>query len=168
MTIFNGRYEWDGTKTGDQEPVAWYPGSYDVKLIPLAGGEGVVSLKSVLCLFARTGQGQSIAAQPERFAKRICNDFCLEFSRVLWVEDLLTTDNRYQVINFLDAGQIGGKRFYKPVRRAATAAEVRMIDLALASLACSGGCATDRFSGGGDEGRRAMLVPETMSGGEGD
>lgn len=134
MAIFNGRYHWDGTKQGDLDPVAWYPGSYDVKIVKLGGSGKVVALKSVLCLYSRTGEGHSISANPEKFARCICAEFSLEFERVLWVEDLLATDSRYQVINFLRGGKIGREYFYKPARRAATAAEMRLIGLALESL----------------------------------
>lgn len=134
MAIFNGRYEWDGTKNGELEPVAWYPGSYDVKIVSLGGGEKVVSFKSVLCLFAGTGEGQSISAQPEKFAKRICADFSLEIERVLWVEDLLGGRDRYQVVNFSRTGRMGKEYFYRPEKRPATASEARLIAMAIESL----------------------------------
>jgi len=134
MAIFNGRYEWDGTKSGDLEPVAWYPGSYDVKIVNLGGAGKVVSLKSVLCLFSPTGQGHSISANPERFARRICAEFSLEIERVLWIEDSLAMENRYQVVNFVRSGKMGEGYFYKAARRPAMAAELKIIGLALESL----------------------------------
>lgn len=134
MAIFNGRYEWDGTKSGELEPVAWYPGSYDVKIVSLGGDDKVVSLKSELCLFAGTGEGQSISAHPEKFAKRICADFSLDLERVLWVEDLLGGEDRYQIVNFSRAGRMGKEYFYRSNKRPATDSEARLIAMALESM----------------------------------
>lgn len=134
MAIFNGRYEWDGTKSGKLEPVAWYPGSYDVKIVTLEGGDKVISFKSVLCLFSGTGEGQSISAQPEKFAKRICADFSLDLERVLWVEDLLGGKDRYQIVNFSRAGRMGKEYFYRPSKRIATVSEKRLIAQAIDSI----------------------------------
>jgi hypothetical protein len=134
MAIFNGRYEWDGTKSGELEPVAWYPGSYDVKIVSLGGSDKVVSLKSVLCLFAGTGEGQSISAHPEKFAKRICADFSLDLERVLWVEDLLAGEDRYQIVNFSRAGKMGRENFYRSSKRPATTSEMRLVVMAVNSI----------------------------------
>jgi hypothetical protein len=134
VAIFNGRYEWDGTKSGELEPVAWYPGSYDVKIVILRGDDKVVSFKSVLCLFAGTGEGQSISAHPEKFAKRICADFSLALERVLWVEDLLEGEDRYQIVNFSRAARMGKEHFYRPSKRIATVSEKRLITQAIDSI----------------------------------
>ncbi len=136
MAIFNGRYCWDGTKKDDVEPIAWYPGSYDVKILDRSGTEGKVRhFKTAICLFARTGEGQSISASPEKFAKRICNDFALDIDRVLWVEDLLTEKDRYDIILFTRTGKMGKGFFYRTEKRQALEAEVKMIQQALVDLA---------------------------------
>ncbi len=136
MAIFNGRYRWDGTKKDDIEPIAWYPGSYDVKILDRSGTEGKVRhFKSTICLYARTGEGQSISASPEKFAKRICNDFALDIDRVLWVEDLLTEKDRYDIICFTRTGKMGKGFFYRTEKRQALEAEVKMIQQALVDLA---------------------------------
>ncbi len=135
MAIFNGIYRWDGTKKDDLEPIAWYPGSYDVKILDRCGKEGKVKhFKTTICLYARTGEGQSISASPEKFAKRICNDFALDIDRVLWVEDLLTERDRYDVILFTRTGKMGKGFFYRTEKRQAREAEVKMIQQALADL----------------------------------
>ncbi|MBU1568557.1 MAG: hypothetical protein KJ630_23385 [Proteobacteria bacterium] len=135
MAIFNGRYRWDGTKQDDLEPVAWYPGAYDVKILDRSGREGKVQhLKPFICLYARTGEGQSISANPEKFAKRICSDFSLDIDRVLWVEDLLTENERYDIILFTRTGKMGKGFFYRAEKRRALEAEVKMIEHALNDL----------------------------------
>lgn len=135
MAIFNGRYRWDGTKQDDLEPVAWYPGAYDVKILDSSGREGKVKhFKPFICLYARTGEGQSISASPEKFAKRICSDFSLDIDRVLWVEDLLTENDRYDIILFTRTGKMGKSFFYRTEKRRAREAEVKMIEHALNDL----------------------------------
>lgn len=135
MAIFNGRYQWDGTKSGDLEPVAWYPGSYDVKIVTLGRDDKVIALKTVLCLYSGTGEGQSISAHPEKFAKRICADFSLDLERVLWVEDLLEGVDRYQIVHFSRTGRMGKDYFYRPSKRGATVSEARLITRAINSIA---------------------------------
>jgi hypothetical protein len=135
MAIFNGRYRWDGTKKDNLEPIAWFPGSYDVKIIDRSIPAGKVRLlKPYICLYARTGEGQSISANPEKFAKRICNDFSLDIERVLWVEDLLTEKDRYEVIIFTLTGKMGNDVFYRSEKRTALLREVKMIERALAEM----------------------------------
>ena len=136
MAIFNGRYRWDGTKQDDVEPIAWYPGAYDVKILERSSTtDKVQHFKTSICLYARTGEGQSISANPEKFAKRICNDFSLDIDRVFWVEDLLTEQNRYLVVLFTRTGKMGKDLFYRTEKRQALDAEVQMIRQALADLA---------------------------------
>ena len=140
MTLFNGRYRWDGTKKDDLDPIAWFPGSYDVKIFDCSIPEGKVQLlKPFICLYSRTGEGQSISANPEKFAKRICNDFSLEIDRVLWVEDLLTRNNRYEIVSFTLTGRMGNNAFYRMEKRIALDGEVKLIEKALDCLAESPG-----------------------------
>lgn len=136
MAIFNGRYCWDGTKKDDIDPIAWYPGSYDVKILDRSDMQSNLRhFKPYICLYSRTGEGQSISANPEKFVKRICEDFALNIDRVLWVEDLLTDNDRYDIIVFTRTGKMGMGFFYRTEKRKALDAEVKMIQQALADLA---------------------------------
>ncbi len=52
MAIFKGRYSWDGKKNDQREPIAWFPGTYDLKIVDLAEGKkGNVSETSSLYLY---------------------------------------------------------------------------------------------------------------------
>lgn len=136
MAIFNGRYRWDGTKKDNLEPIAWFPGAYDVKILDRSGPENKVrQFKPYICLYARTGEGQSISAHPEKFVQRICMDFSLNIDRVFWVEDLLTENDRYDVILFTRTGKMGKSFFYRTEKRKALEQEVKMIQQALADIA---------------------------------
>lgn len=140
MAIFDGRYRWDGTRKGDHEPIAWSPGAYDVKIFKCASSsEKVQHLKPFVCVYAPTGEGQSISANPEKFAKQICNDFSLNIERVLWVEDLLKDEDRYEVIMFTRSGKMGNTIFYRTNKRMALDREVWMIQQELSGLETTGG-----------------------------
>ncbi|NOR24344.1 MAG: hypothetical protein GQ542_08105 [Desulforhopalus sp.] len=135
MAIFNGRYRWDGTKRGEYEPIAWSPGAYDLKIFKCSSSsEKVQHLKPFICIYAPTGEGQSISANPEKFAKQICNDFSLDLERVLWIEDLLTEENRYEVIMFTRSAKIGKTTFYRTDKRMALEREVLMIQQEISRL----------------------------------
>ena len=128
MAIFDGRYRWEGTKRGEHEPIAWSPGAYDVKIFKCSSSsEKVQHLKPFVCIYAPTGEGQSISANPVKFAKQICNDFSLDLERVLWIEDLLTEENRYEVIMFTRSVKMGNTTFYRTDKRIALESEVSMI-----------------------------------------
>ena len=132
MAIFDGRYRWDGTKQGAHEPIAWSPGAYDLKIFNYAPSSAKVQhLKPVVCIYSATGEGQSISAHPEKFAKQICNEFSLEMERVLWVEDLQTEQDRYQVVSFTQSMKIGKTVFYRTDKRKAMAREILAIEQGL-------------------------------------
>lgn len=135
MAIFDGRYQWDGTKKGEREPIAWSPGAYNVKIFKCTSSSGKVQyLKPFVCIFAATGEGQSISANPEKFAKQICEDFSLEIERVLWVEDLLTDTERYQIVMFTRSSKLANTIFYQTDKRMALEREVHMIQQELSAM----------------------------------
>jgi hypothetical protein len=138
MTIFNGRYRWDGTKTNNQDPIAWSPGAYDVKIFRCSSSSlKVERLKCIVCVYASTGEGHSISANPEKFAKQICKDFSLDMERVLWVEDNHKDEDRYEVIMFTRSGKIGNTVFYRSQKRIAFKSEIEMIEKELSGAESS-------------------------------
>lgn len=136
MAIFSGRYRWDGIKKDEQEPIAWSPGAYDIRIFKCAvSSDKVQHLKPVVCIFAATGEGQSISASPEKFAKKICHDFGLDdIERVLWIEDQLTDKDRYLVVLFTRSTKIGTNVFYTTTKRLALESERQLIERELAGV----------------------------------
>lgn len=138
MAIFAGKYQWDGTKKEGREPIAWFAGSYEVKLFHCDSSPNKVRhIKPFICLYAATGEGQSISANPEKFAKQICNDFSLDIERVLWVEDLLKDQNRYEVVTFISSAKMGDTTFYRTEKRSAKDSEIRLIQQELSKFGLS-------------------------------
>lgn len=129
MAIYDGTYRWDGTKQNDQEPIAWSPGAYDVKIYKRdSTSQKVELLKPFVCIYARTGEGQSISANPEKFVKQLCAEFSLEPERVLWVEDLQRAENRYDIIMLTRSSKIGKTVFYKIEKRKPSALEREQLE----------------------------------------
>ncbi len=129
MAIFSGRYKWDGKKNSNLEPITWSPGAYDVKIYKRPSTSMKVELlKPYVCLYSRTGKGQSISANPEKFAKQLCHEFSLDIERVHWVEDLLTETDRYEVVTFSRFSKVGKTIFYKTMKRKALLSEVVQLE----------------------------------------
>lgn len=128
MAIFQGRYSWDGTKSDSKEPISWFPGAYDLIIAKLeTGNKNVAYLRPYICIFTNTGYGYSVSANPEKFAKRICDDFSLRIDKVLWVERREPGSDDYDVIIFQKKGQMGETSFFSIERRKPNHAELQLI-----------------------------------------
>jgi hypothetical protein len=133
MTIFKGRYSWDGKKKDRREPIAWFPGAYDLRIVDLTEGKtGITFLKPFLCIYTNTGAGYSISENPEKFAKRICGDFSLEIDKVLWTEQLQNGSDSFEIITFKRCGTVGENAFYLMNKRKPLAGEIKLIKKGLA------------------------------------
>jgi hypothetical protein len=137
MEIFNGTYDWDGKKHDGRDPIAWFPGSYNLRIFNLTiSSGGVTHLKPYLCLFSETGYGHSISAKPGNFAKHVCRDFSLDLERVLWVEEFQEKEDRFEIIVFTRNGKLGDEPLYQPRRRLPTEGERTLIERELSGI-CS-------------------------------
>lgn len=129
MAIFNGRYSWNGKKDNNKDPISWFPGAYDLKIVNLSIDQsGVTHIKPYLCIFTNTGKGYSVSANPERFAKRICEDFSLDIEKVLWVEQIEIDSGSYEIITFKKRGQLGEDMFYAMEKRKPMPNELNLIN----------------------------------------
>jgi hypothetical protein len=128
MAIFQGRYSWDGTKTDHREPISWFPGAYDLKIINLAkSADSITYIRPYLCVYTNTGRGYSVSANPEKFAKRICEDFNLQIEKVLWVEQAEAGSEVFEIVTFRKRGQIGDAAFYSMQKRTPMDNELNLI-----------------------------------------
>lgn len=135
MKIYADIYSWDGKKTDHQEPVAWFPGSYHLKIFDVRDNvSGVEPLKPYICIYAETGQGMSISAKPDKFVKKICSDFDLEMEKVLWVEELGASSGIFEVVVFTRSGKLGDVVLYSISKRAPMPGELKSIEKELAAL----------------------------------
>jgi len=133
MAIFDGRYSWDGTKIDGRDPISWFAGAYDLKIINLEKSDSnITHLRPYLCIFTNTGSGYSVSAKPEKFAKHICEDFSLEIEKVLWVERLEMDSDVFEVITFQRKGHLGEHVFYSIERRQPLKNELNIIQKKIA------------------------------------
>lgn len=131
-SIFDGRYSWDGKKKDRREPIAWFPGAYDLKIIDFSvGKKNVIYLKRYLCLYTNTGAGYSISDNPEKFAKNVCHDFSLKMDNVLWVEQLEREKEIFEIITFEKCGILGEDPIYLIKKRKPRDNEIRFIQKAV-------------------------------------
>lgn len=128
MEIYNGIYSWDGKRHGNRDPIAWFAGSYHLLIHDLeTHTQGITHLKQYICMYAETGTGHSISANPEKFAKHVCSDFSLDLERVLWIEKLVNEDDRFEVIIYSRSNRLGENLFYEVSKRPPTEAEMALI-----------------------------------------
>ncbi len=128
-SIYVGRYSWDGIKTGDREPIAWSGGAYDVIIYKRPSLRGNIELlKPHICVYSKTGIGQSISENPEKFAQHICHDFTLHIERVIWVENLLCDKDSYDIVQFTRIRKIGNTILYNTEKRRADINEKSQIE----------------------------------------
>ena len=133
MKIFDGIYSWDGKKIDNRDPIAWFPGSYNLKIFDVRdSAKGVEHLKPIICIYSKTGVGMSISEKPDKFAREICDQFSLELEKVMWVEELEADSGDFEVIVFEKSGRLGSNYFYRFTKRKPMAGERRMIDKELA------------------------------------
>lgn len=135
MKVYAGRYSWDGKKHDNQDPIAWFPGSYNLKIFRLADRKpGVRHIKPYLCIYSKTGEGMSISENPEKFAKKICSEFSMEIEKVLWAEELGDKSGQFDVVVFTRSGQMGDTSFYNMEKRKPLQGEKRLIEKQLKEL----------------------------------
>lgn len=129
MEVYNGIYSWDGKKRDGRDPVAWFPGSYHLYIYAIGKDNGnVTSFRQHLCLYSETGAGHSISAQPEKFAKHVCEDFSIDLERTLWVEVNPSPATKYEVIVYSRKSKLKEVFFYRIQKRAPNAAELELIE----------------------------------------
>ncbi|NOX32811.1 MAG: hypothetical protein GXP56_03605 [Deltaproteobacteria bacterium] len=91
MILHDFIYEWDGKSTDGKKPVAWWPGSYHVKIIKLAADNKNISyLVSTVVILknARThaAMNTSLRNYIHNFAKKISRDYDLSIHKTMWIE----------------------------------------------------------------------------------
>lgn len=128
-SVYVGRYSWDGIKSGDREPIAWSGGAYDIIIYKRPTVPGNIELlKPHVCVYSKTGIGQSISENPEKFAQNICYDYSLHLERVVWVENLLGEKDRYDIVQFTRLRKIGNTILYKAEKRRGDRSEISQLE----------------------------------------
>jgi len=118
VIIYHGTYSWDGRKTTSSFPVAWFPGSYDLKIINLEDEAGdVLLMKPYVCLYKTTGEGYTVAIRPDKFAEVISSEFGIDIEKTIWA-DLSNGDlANSEIITFSNKCRMGDRNYYLVKKR---------------------------------------------------
>lgn len=128
MIVYDGEYSWKGKAVRQERPISWWASSYHLKIVDLGrGSDGVVYLKPVIAKIQDTGRGASVVNCLPELAKRVCNDFELDFNRVLWVEEVPSEGRPVKVARFDPVASVAGDVLYRTTWRPATAQEAAII-----------------------------------------
>lgn len=129
MIVYDGEYSWKGSTTAKKRPISWWRSSYRLRIVDVSrDASDVVFLKPHVVLFADTGQGASVTNCLPDLAKQICQDFDLDFNRVVWVEDRPDIKERFRVAVFRPVARLGSDVFYQVAWRAAAPSELDLIN----------------------------------------
>ncbi len=80
-------YSWDGKTHDNEKPVAWWPGSYRVRIVDLDHGKkNVTFIKPLAVIMKNNGKGTSIRHCIHNFALKISKKYGFDLEKALWVE----------------------------------------------------------------------------------
>jgi hypothetical protein len=128
VIVYDGKYTWQGDTSKKKRPISWWRSAYRLRIVDVSrDAPGVVFLKPFLVFFADTGEGASVTNCLPDLAKQICEDFHLELTRVVWIEDRPDSNERFRVAMFHPVARLGQDLFYQVDWRSATPRELELI-----------------------------------------
>lgn len=121
MILHDFIYEWDGKSTSGEKPIAWWPGSYRVRIVKLEIEDTGLSY---LIPFAVILKNKSTPATMNislrnyihNFARKISKEYDLDIGKTLWIE----LDNMIRVAMLNPERQLASEMLYsiswRPIR----------------------------------------------------
>ncbi len=129
MIIYNGIYSWNGKKTSKRPPVAWFPGSYNLKIISMEDEKDeVLHMKPYVCLYKTTGEGFTVDIRPDKFASVICDEFGIDMEKTIWADLSHGDISESEIITFSNKCTMGGKNYYLVKKRCPIKGEITIIE----------------------------------------
>jgi len=121
MIIFDGQYEWDGSKNDDFRPVSWWPGACRLTIIDISKTtENVHILRPIIVLASEVQEGFSVKNRYQDLTRRVCIDFELDMKKLLWIEYDPDSPDDMEAAVFDHVSTIGMEKLYsvkwRPVR----------------------------------------------------
>ncbi len=128
MILHDTVYEWEGKTCDGKRPVAWWPGSYRIRIVDLtADRPDLLHLKSRAVICCNRGKGTSIRNCVQHFAKKVSKRFGLDVTRVLWVEIDKNDPREIQVANLTRVAVISGNDLFSATWRPARPNELAFL-----------------------------------------
>ncbi len=121
MILHDFIYDWDGKSTSGEKPIAWWPGSYRVRIVKLETEETGLSY---LIPFAVILKNMKVPATINislrncihNFAQKISKEYDLNIDKTLWIE----LDNMIRVAMLSPDRQLADETlysiFWRPIR----------------------------------------------------
>jgi len=122
MVIYDGIYRWGGKRKMSARPISWWPSAYRLKIIDLSKSKSdVYILKPIIIVVSDTGEGASATNCAQYLVKSVCQDFNLDFNKVIWIEYYPKHPVRMEVASLKPMTQVGTEKFYdvkwRPIRQ---------------------------------------------------
>lgn len=91
MILHDFIYEWDGKKTKGEQPIAWWPGSYHVRIIKLERKNTGLNYLIPFAVILKNARTQaptdtSLKNYIHNFAKKISKEYNLDIGKTMWIE----------------------------------------------------------------------------------
>ena len=121
MILHDFIYEWDGKSTKGEKPIAWWPGSYRVKIIKLATEDTGISYLIPTAVILKNTNIQatmniSLTNYIHNFAQKIAKKYNLDVDKTLWIE----VDDKIRVARLNPDHKIASETLYsiswRPIR----------------------------------------------------
>jgi len=122
-------YEWDGKSIDGEKPVAWWPGSYRIRIVDLtADSPGLIHLKSRAVICRNLDKGTSIRNCIQNFAQKVSKKFNFDMTKALWVEIGREDPREIQVANLTRVSPIGKQGLFSATWRPARPSELELLE----------------------------------------
>ncbi len=131
MILHEFTYDWDGTSHLNEKPVAWWPGSYRVRIVKLGSDSfDVKFLKPMAVIITNNYSGTSLKNYIQNFALKISAQYGIDIERAYWVE----VDSDVRIALFSDKRMLKDGPLYITEWRPARPNELKMLDPWLVDL----------------------------------
>lgn len=125
MILHEFTYDWDGKSHLNEKPVAWWPGSYRVRIVKLGSdSDDIKFLKPLAVIIKNNHSGTSLKNYIQNFALKISAKYGIDIERAYWVE----VDGDVRIALFSDKQMLKDGPLYITEWRSARPNELEMLN----------------------------------------
>jgi len=109
MVLHDFIYKWDGKSRDGKPPVAWWPGTYHVRIVKLAQDSDKIRYLVTFAVILKNmgtkpGMSTSLKNYIYNFAKKVSDQYEIDMEKTMWIEvedDALMVTRLYPVFTAL-------------------------------------------------------------------
>lgn len=121
MIVFDGTYRLQRRDDPPSTSFVRWACSWRLRIIDLSMSRpGVKHIRPIIVVATQTGEGLFKTTCAESMGRRICRDFNLDISQILWIEHFPDNPDRMYVASFTPKSYFGPETFYnidwRPIR----------------------------------------------------